>query len=65
MVTLCDSSRPSRSSLANAARCVEKLVALPWPDPAVTAFLVVPVIASEVLVTLVTLPLCTCCTNTS
>ena len=46
-------------------RCVEKLVAVPWPEPAVTAFLVVPVIASDVLVTLVTLSAFTCCTKTS
>src|ERR1700730_11969308 len=64
MVTWCCSRRGSRSWPANAGRWVEKWVALSWPDPALTALRVTPVIASPGLVTLMTLSAWTCCLKT-
>src|ERR1035438_3415838 len=56
MLTLFLSSVASRLSLANDGRCVRKFFALGCPEPALTAVLVVPVIASPVAVILTTLP---------
>jgi len=66
MVTPCCSRRGSRLSSAKEGRCVEKWVALTvLVGDSLTGVLVTPVIASPVVVTLITLPAATCCLNTS
>src|SRR5712664_3667752 len=61
MVTLCCCSCVSRSSVANAGRCVWNFVDVVSLVESLTAFFVEPVMASPVLVMLVTLLSATCC----